>query len=118
MRRSAHNLEVEGSNPSHDTSFRRSGPFPSGRGAFCVSGTVVKRIAATALRAARQRDGGDGGDTGRDSRGVVDAAARDLWVPGPEVARVPTGLFLLVTESLSRYGADVAHPAIAAVCPG
>ena len=27
---------------------------------LCVSGTVVKRVAATALRAARQRDGGDG----------------------------------------------------------
>jgi len=29
---------------------------------------------------------------------VVDAAARDRWVPGPEVAQVPTGLFPLVTE--------------------
>jgi hypothetical protein len=48
----------------------------------------------------------------------VDAAARDLWVPGPEAAQVATGLFLLVTESPSRYGADVAHLAIAAVCPG
>jgi hypothetical protein len=60
VRRSAHNPEVAGSNPAPATSFRRSGPFPSGRGAFCVLGTVVKRVAATALRAARQRDGGDG----------------------------------------------------------
>ena len=36
------------------------GPFPGRERAFCVSGTVVKRAAATALRAARQRDGGDG----------------------------------------------------------
>ena len=36
------------------------GPFPAGRGPFACSGTVVKRVAATVLRAARQRDGGDG----------------------------------------------------------
>jgi hypothetical protein len=27
---------------------------------------------------------------------VMDAAACDLWVPGPEVAQVPTGLFAFV----------------------
>jgi hypothetical protein len=56
----AHNPEVAGSNPAPATSFRRSRPFPSRERAFCVSGTVVKRVVATALRAARQRDGGDG----------------------------------------------------------
>jgi hypothetical protein len=56
----AHNPEVAGSNPAPATSFRRSGPFPGRERAFCVSGTVVKRVAATALRAARQRGGGDG----------------------------------------------------------
>ena len=58
--RFTHNPEVAGSNPAPATSFRRSRPFPGGERAFCVSGTVVKRVAATALRAARQRDGGDG----------------------------------------------------------
>ena len=58
--RLAHNPEVAGSNPAPATSFRRSRPFPSRERAFCVSGTVVKHVAATALRAARQRDGGDG----------------------------------------------------------
>ena len=60
VRRLAHNPEVAGSNPAPATSFRRPGPFPSGERAFCVSGTVAKRVAATGLRAARQRDGGDG----------------------------------------------------------
>jgi hypothetical protein len=58
--RLTHNPEVAGSNPAPATSFRRSRPFPSRERAFCVSGTVVKRVAATALRAARLRDGGDG----------------------------------------------------------
>ena len=58
--RLTHNPEVAGSNPAPATSFRRSRPFPGRERAFCVSGTVVKRVAATALRAARQRDGGDG----------------------------------------------------------
>ena len=58
--RFTHNPEVAGSNPAPATSFRRSGPFPGRERAFCVSGTVVKRVAATALRPARQRDGGDG----------------------------------------------------------
>ena len=58
--RLAHNPEVAGSNPAPATNFRRSRPFPSRERAFCVSGTVVKRVAATALRAAWQRDGGDG----------------------------------------------------------
>jgi hypothetical protein len=58
--RFTHNPEVAGSNPAPATSFRRSRPFPSQERAFCVSGTVVKRVVATALRAARQRDGGDG----------------------------------------------------------
>ena len=57
--RLSHNPEVAGSNPAPATSFRRSGPFPGRERAFCVSGTVVRRVAATALRAARQRDGGD-----------------------------------------------------------
>ena len=29
---------------------------------------------------------------------VVDVAARDLWVPGPEVPPAPTGLFLSVLD--------------------
>ena len=57
--RMAHNPEVEGSNPSPATSFRRSGPFPGRERAFCVPGTVVKRVVGAGLRAARQRDGGD-----------------------------------------------------------
>jgi hypothetical protein len=57
--RFTHNPEVAGSNPAPATSFRRSRPFPVRERAFCVSGTVAKRVAATALRTARQRDGGD-----------------------------------------------------------
>jgi hypothetical protein len=56
----AHNPEVAGSNPAPATSFRSSRPFPGRERAFCVSGTVVEGVAATALRAARRRDGGDG----------------------------------------------------------
>ena len=59
-RRMAHNPEVAGSNPAPATSFRRSGPFPVRERAFCVPGTVVKRVVGAGLRAARQRDGGDG----------------------------------------------------------
>ena len=59
-RRMAHNPEVAGSNPAPATSFRRSRPFPSRERAFCVSGTVAKRVAETRLPAAPQRDGGDG----------------------------------------------------------
>jgi hypothetical protein len=58
--RLTHNPEVAGSNPAPATSFRRSGPFLGRERAFGVSGTAVKRVVATALRAARQRDGGDG----------------------------------------------------------
>jgi hypothetical protein len=56
----AHNPEVAGSNPAPATSFRRSRPFPSEERAFCVPSAVVKRVAESGLRAARQRDGGDG----------------------------------------------------------
>ena len=49
-----------GSNPAPATSFRRSGPFPSRERGLLRPGMVVKRVAATALRAARQRDGGAG----------------------------------------------------------
>jgi hypothetical protein len=35
------------------------GPFPTRRRAFCVPGTVVKRLVGAALRAASRRDGGD-----------------------------------------------------------
>jgi hypothetical protein len=58
--RLTHNPEVAGSNPAPATSFRRSRPFPSRERAFCVPGAVVKLVAATGLRAARQRDRGDG----------------------------------------------------------
>jgi hypothetical protein len=58
--RFAHNPEVAGSNPAPATSFHRSRPFPGRERAFCVPGTVVKRVVGTALPAARQRDGGDG----------------------------------------------------------
>jgi hypothetical protein len=58
--RMAHNPEVAGSNPAPATNFRRSRPFPNEERAFCVSETVVKRVAETGLRAARQRDTGDG----------------------------------------------------------
>ena len=56
----AHNPEVAGSNPAPATSFRRLRPFPSEERAFCVSGAVARRVAATGLRAAWRRDGGDG----------------------------------------------------------
>src|SRR5215472_16096693 len=36
------------------------GPFPTWERAFCMPGTVARRVAETGLRAARQRDGGDG----------------------------------------------------------
>src|SRR5713226_1783219 len=42
------------------TNFRRSRPFPSRERAFAFPGAVVKRVAATGLRAARPRDRGDG----------------------------------------------------------
>jgi hypothetical protein len=58
--RLAHNPEVEGSNPAPATSFRRSRPFSSRERAFCVSDVVLSRVAKTRLRAAWQRDGGDG----------------------------------------------------------
>jgi hypothetical protein len=58
--RLTHNPEVAGSNPAPATSFRRSGPFPGRERAFCVPGTVVKRVVGAGLRAARRRDGGDG----------------------------------------------------------
>ena len=57
--RLTHNPEVAGSNPAPATSFRSSGPFPSKERAFCVPGSVVRNVAATGLRAAWQRDGGD-----------------------------------------------------------
>ncbi len=56
----AHNPEVAGSNPAPATSFRRSRPFPIRERAFCASGTVVKDVVGAGLRAAWQRDGGDG----------------------------------------------------------
>jgi hypothetical protein len=58
--RLTHNPEVAGSNPAPATSFRRSRPFPSEERAFCASGAVARRVAATGLRAAWRRDGGDG----------------------------------------------------------
>ena len=58
--RMAHNPEVAGSNPAPATSFRRSGPFPSRERAFCVPSAVARRVAGAGLRAAWQRDGGDG----------------------------------------------------------
>ena len=58
--RLTHNPEVAGSNPAPATSFRRSRPFPSRERVFCVSGAVARRVAATGLRAAWRRDGGDG----------------------------------------------------------
>src|SRR5256885_16726239 len=74
----AHNPEVAGSNPAPATSFRRSRPFPSWKRAFGVSGAVAERVAATDLRAARQRDGGDG--TGRDK------TAWTWWTLPPAIA--------------------------------
>ncbi len=59
-RRMSDNPEVTGSNPAPATSFRRSRPFPGEERAFCVSRTVARRVAATGLRAAWRRDGGDG----------------------------------------------------------
>jgi hypothetical protein len=58
--RLTHNPEVAGSNPAPAISFRRSKPFPIKERAFCVPGTVVRRVVRTALNAAWQRDGGDG----------------------------------------------------------
>ena len=56
----AHNPEVGGSNPPPATSFRSSGPFPSGERAFCMPGTVVKGVVGAGLHTAWQRDEGDG----------------------------------------------------------
>jgi hypothetical protein len=99
--RFTHNPEVEGSNPSPLLVFAGQAPFLVKRGLLRL-GNCSKTCSSNspprgpAVRRRRR------GDMGRDSRDVMDAAARDLWVPGPEVAQVPTGLFLLVTESLSR----------------
>ena len=58
--RFTHNPEVGGSNPPPATSFRSSRPFPIRERAFCASRTVVKGVVGAGLRAAWQRDGGDG----------------------------------------------------------
>ncbi len=79
--RLAHNPEVAGSNPAPATSLRSSGPFPSRERAFCVSGTVVECVAATVLRAARQRDGGDGV--------TRDKTAWTWWTLPPAIAGCP-----------------------------
>jgi hypothetical protein len=63
-----------------------------------VPGTVVRNVVATGLYAAWRARRGRRGGTERDSLDVVDAAARDRWVPGPEVAQVPVGLFPVMTE--------------------
>src|SRR5436190_9092509 len=76
--RFTHNPEVGGSNPPPATSFRRSGPFPSGERAFCVPGAVVRNVAATGLSAAWQRDGGDGA--------TRDETAWTWWTPPPATA--------------------------------
>jgi hypothetical protein len=55
-RHTAHKPEVTGSNPAPLLLLSAGqGPFLAGRGPFCVSETVVKRVAATA----RRRDEGD-----------------------------------------------------------
>jgi hypothetical protein len=76
--RFTHNPEVAGSNPAPATSFGRSRPFPIRERAFCVPGTVVKPVVAAGLRAARQRDGGDGM--------TRDETARTRWTLPPATA--------------------------------
>jgi hypothetical protein len=39
---------------------------------------------------------------------VVDAAARDRWVPGPEIPQVPTDLFASLRVRVGRAGTRIA----------
>ena len=74
----AHNPEVAGSNPAPATNFRRSRPFPGRERAFAFSDAVAKHVAATWVRAAWRRDGGDGA--------ARDETAWTWWTLPPAVA--------------------------------
>ena len=89
----SHNPEVAGSNPAPATSFRSSGPFFRQERAFCVPGTVAKRVVKAVLRAARRRDGVDGAARAE--------TAWTWWTLPPATSgrlarryQAPTGLFL------------------------
>jgi hypothetical protein len=110
--RLTHNPEVAGSNPAPATNFRRSRPFPSRERAFCVWGTVVKRVAATALRAARQRDGGDGV--------IRDETAWTWWTLPPAISGCLAQRYPGADRSLrvrgGRAGARVAATGLGQAC--
>ena len=59
---------------------------------LCVPGTVVKTCSRNSVPCGLAARRGRWGRTERDSVDVVDVAARDRWVPGPEVAPCPRSL--------------------------